>query len=70
MKKVNIQNDLDSRKEISRTRDTSLFTVREKNNVESSNLEQHAESKDLQKCENHPSGVSEPAQKTKKRRSA
>lgn len=63
MKKVNIQNDLDSRQEISRTRDTTLFTINDK----SLNLEQYAESKGLQKCEDHPSGSTESTQKTKKK---
>lgn len=70
MKKINIQNDLDSRHEISQKRNISVFTTKVENNVESSNMEQYAQSKDLQKCEDHPYGSTEPTQKTKKRRTA
>lgn len=70
MKKVNIQNDLDSRQEMSRTRDTTVFTTKVESSVKYSNMEQYAQSKDLQKCEAHPSGSTEPTQKTKKRRTA
>ena len=52
MKKINIQNDLDSRAEIARCSSVTILVIKE-SDVESLNLEEHAQSQDIQKYENH-----------------
>lgn len=69
MKKLNIQKDLDSRREISRANNIAQLTESEsKNSVTPLIIEQNAQSQNLQECENNPSGSTESVQKTKKRR--
>ena len=52
MKKMNIQNDLDSRAEIAR-RSNEPVIIKKESNVESLNHKEYAQSQDIQKCENH-----------------
>lgn len=52
MKKINIQNDLDSRAEIARC-SSEYNVIRKESDVESLNIEEHAQKKEIQKCENH-----------------
>ncbi|RHH14330.1 hypothetical protein DW228_05905 [Bacteroides fragilis] len=51
MKKINIQNDLDSRREISLAGSVTFFKEVKDTNVESLNSEQDGESKNIQECE-------------------
>ena len=70
MKKMNIQKDLDSRREIALANSIPLFTDEEINDVEPLKSEQNAESKDVSRCEDITESSTGSTKKAKRGRKA